>query len=84
MASSSKYHFALMAAGIESLVEGFASRARKKRAAFFTRSSALYYFLFEDMLKCLLPMEGKWITQTMRLGERDPIARKPNYRPLIL
>ncbi len=73
-----------MAAGIESLVAGFASHARKKRAAFLTRSPTLYSFLFKDILKYLLPMEGKWIAQTMHPGEREPIARKPNYRPHIL
>jgi hypothetical protein len=49
-ASTSKYPFALIAEGIESLVSGFASQARKKRATFFARSSTFY--LFEDMLKC--------------------------------
>ncbi len=43
-ASTSEYPFALIAAGIESLVSGFASQARKKRAAFFARSSTLYPF----------------------------------------
>jgi hypothetical protein len=50
VASTSEYPFALITAGIESLVSGFASQARKKRADFFARSSTFY--LFEDMLKC--------------------------------
>ena len=37
MALTSKYPFALIAAGIESLVAGFASQARKKRAAFLVQ-----------------------------------------------
>jgi hypothetical protein len=41
-----------MVAGIESLVAGFASHAMKKHAAFSAQPSTLYFFLFEDMLKC--------------------------------
>ena len=48
-ASASEYPFALIAAGMESLVPGFGLQARKKRAAFFTRASTLYSFLFEDV-----------------------------------
>ena len=77
MTSTSEYPLALMAAGIENLVAGFASHARKKRAAFLARSSTLYSFLFEDVLKCLFPIEGKWIPQIMCPGEREPIVRKP-------
>ena len=48
-ASVSEYPFALIAAGMESLVTGFGSQAKKKRAAFFARASTLYSFLFEDI-----------------------------------
>jgi hypothetical protein len=41
--------FALIAAGMESLVTGFGSQAKKKRAAFLARASTLYSFLFEDI-----------------------------------
>jgi hypothetical protein len=34
---------------MESLVTGFGSQARKKRAAFLARTSPLYSFLFEDI-----------------------------------
>ena len=43
--------FALIAAGIESLVSGFASQARKKTAAFLAQSSTLYSLLFEDIVE---------------------------------
>jgi hypothetical protein len=43
------YPFALIAAGMESLVTGFGSQAKKKRAAFLARASTLYSFLFEDI-----------------------------------
>ena len=43
--------FALIAAGIESLVSGFASQARKKTAAFLTQSSTLYSLLFKDIVE---------------------------------
>ena len=46
-ASPSEYPFALVAAGMESLVTGFGSQARKKRAAFLARKLTLYSFLFE-------------------------------------
>ena len=42
---------ALIAAGMESLVTGFGSQARKKRAAFLARASTLYSFLFEDIAR---------------------------------
>ena len=48
-ASASEYPFALITAGMESLVTGFGSQAKKKRAAFFARASTLYSFLFEDI-----------------------------------
>ena len=48
-ASKSEYPFALIAEGMESLVTGFVSQARKKRAAFLARASTLYSFLFEDI-----------------------------------
>jgi hypothetical protein len=60
------------------------SHARNKRAAFLARSSTWYSFLFEDMVKCLLPMERKWVARTMCPGEREPIARKPHYRPRFI
>jgi hypothetical protein len=41
--------FALIAAGMESLVTGFGSQAKKKRAAFLAWASTLYSFLFEDI-----------------------------------
>jgi len=47
--SESEYPFALIAAGMESLVTGFGSQARKKRAAFLTLASPLYSFLFVDI-----------------------------------
>ncbi len=47
-ASASEYPFALIAAGMESLVTGFGSQARKKRAAFLARVSTLCSFFFED------------------------------------
>jgi hypothetical protein len=50
-ASTSEYPFALIAAGIESLVSGFASQAQKKTAAFLARSSTLYSLLFEDIVE---------------------------------
>jgi hypothetical protein len=34
------------------------------------------------MVKCLLPMERKWVAQTMCPGERELIPRKPHYAPL--
>jgi hypothetical protein len=34
---------------MESLVTGFGSQAKKKRAAFLARASTLYSFLFEDI-----------------------------------
>ena len=40
---------ALIVAGMESLVTGFGSQARKKRAAFLVWASTLYSFLFEDI-----------------------------------
>jgi hypothetical protein len=43
--------FALIAAGIESLVSGFASQAWKKTAAFLARSSTLYSLLFKDIVE---------------------------------
>jgi hypothetical protein len=46
--------FALMAAGIESLVAAFALHATKKHVAFSAQSLNLYSFIFEDMLKCWL------------------------------
>jgi hypothetical protein len=49
-ALTSEYPFALIAAGIESLVSGFASQAWKKTAAFLARSSTLYSLLFEDIV----------------------------------
>ena len=48
-ASASEYHFALITAGMESLVTGFGSQARKKRAAFLAWASTLYSFLFVDI-----------------------------------
>ncbi len=42
--------FALIAAGIESLVSGFESQAWKKTAAFLARSSTLYSLLFKDIV----------------------------------
>ena len=48
-ASASEYPFALIAAGMESLVTGFGSQAKKKRAAFLARASTLYSFLFVDI-----------------------------------
>ena len=41
-ASASEYPFALIAAGMESLVTGFGSQAKKKRAAFLARASTLF------------------------------------------
>ena len=41
-ASASEYPFALITAGMESLVTGFGSQAKKKRAAFLARASALF------------------------------------------
>jgi hypothetical protein len=56
-ALTSECPFALTAAGIESR---FASQAsRKKMAASFARSLALYSFIFKDMLKFLLPVRDK-------------------------
>jgi hypothetical protein len=34
---------------MESLVTGFGSQAKKKRAAFLARAATLYSFLFEDI-----------------------------------
>ena len=48
-ASTLVHPFALIAAGMESLVTGFGSQARKKRATFFVWASTLYSFLFEDI-----------------------------------
>ena len=48
-ASESEYPFALIAAGMESLVTGFGSQAKKKRAAFLAWASTLYSFLFVDI-----------------------------------
>ncbi len=45
------YPFALIAAGIESLVSGFASQARKKMVAFLARSSTLFSLLFKDIVE---------------------------------
>ena len=45
------YPFALIAAGIESLVSGFASQAWKKMAAFLAWSSTLYSLLFENIVE---------------------------------
>jgi hypothetical protein len=42
---------ALITAGMESLVTGFGSQARKKRAAFLAWVSTLYSFLFEDIAR---------------------------------
>ena len=75
-----EYPFALTIARIETRVTGFASQARKKRATFLAQSSTLYSFLFEDILKCLLPIEIEWVMQTMSPKEREPIAVKRHYR----
>ena len=48
-ALASEYPFACMAAGIESLVVGFALHVGKKRTAFLAQSSILYSFLFKDI-----------------------------------
>ena len=48
-ASTVVYPFALIAAEMESLVAGFGSQARKKRAPFLARASTLYSFLFKDI-----------------------------------
>jgi hypothetical protein len=50
-ALTSEYPFALIAAGIESLVSGFASLAWKKTATFLARSSTLYSLLFVDIVE---------------------------------
>jgi hypothetical protein len=50
-ASASEYPFAFIAAEMESLVTGFGSQARKKRAAFLAQASTLYSFLFEDITR---------------------------------
>jgi len=47
-ASESEYLFALIVAGMESLVTGFGSQARKKRAAFLA-GATLYSLLFVDI-----------------------------------
>ena len=41
----------LIVAGMESLMTGFGSQAKKKRAAFLARASTLYSFLFEDITR---------------------------------
>ncbi len=82
-ASTSEYAFALMAAGIESGVTGFASQTREKRVAFLVWSLTLYSFLFKDMLKCLLPVEIKWVPQTMSPKERETTVVKRHYRPHV-
>jgi len=48
-ASASEYPFALIAAGMEILVTGFGSQAKKKKAAFLAWASTLYSFLFVDI-----------------------------------
>ena len=50
-ALTSEYPFALIAAGIESLVSGFAAQAQKKMANFLARSSTLYSLLFKDIVE---------------------------------
>ncbi len=41
-------------------------------------SSTSRSFLFEDMLKCLLQKDGKWVVETMRTRKREPIVVKPH------
>jgi hypothetical protein len=43
---------------------------------------AVISFLFKDiiLLKCLLPIERKWVLQTMSPREREIIAVKPHYQ----
>jgi len=48
-ASKSEYTFALIPAGMEILVTGFGSQAKKKRAAFLARASTWCSFLFVDI-----------------------------------
>jgi hypothetical protein len=55
--------------------------AMKKRAAFSAWSSTLYSFLFEDMLKCLLLRDRKWVAGTMHTMERETTVVKPHYMP---
>ncbi len=47
-ASASEYPFSLIAAGMESLMAGFGSQARNKRAAFLAWTSTLF-LPFEDI-----------------------------------
>ena len=44
---------------------------------------AMYSFLFEDVTKCLLPVEVKWVVQTMSPKERETFTVKRQYRPCI-
>jgi hypothetical protein len=80
-ASRSDYPFTCIASVTLTFVAGLAWHAMKKHAAFSARSSALYSFLFEDMLKCLLPRDGKWVAQTMFTRERETVVVKSHYAP---
>jgi len=72
-----EYPFALIAAGMESLVTGFGSQAKKKRATFLARASTLYSILFEDI--ALIERElGPTDEEVPK--ERKNISVKPHYQ----
>ncbi len=52
-------------------------------AAFLARPSTLYSFLFEDTLKCLLPVEIKWVTRVMSPKEKETVAVMHTIGPAL-
>jgi hypothetical protein len=80
-ASASEYPFALIAAGMESLVTGFGSQVRKKKAPFLAWASTLYSFLFADIAQIERELGP---TDAEAPEKRETIMLKHHYRPRII
>ncbi len=70
-----------MTAGIERVLQN--DLPHSMPGTFLLQSSTLYSFLFDNMLKRLLLIERKWVSQTMHPKERETIAIKPHYRGCV-